>query len=88
MREYKTTYNGKRYRRIRKDVARRKFKEGETIHLLASNLRFGSMFWHTGWPIGKNHLYPNDFDSHVRDYVWYNCDNESGYYPSYYIEAL
>ena len=31
-------------------------------------------------------IFEKDFDVLVREYTFYNCSYETGYYPAYYIE--
>ena len=74
------------YRRIRKDVARRLFKEGKTIYLTPSNVAANdSNPWIKPYPIDNQAGY--DFDDLVNGYEFYNCNYELGYYASYWINT-
>ena len=75
--------NGK-YTRIRKDVARRLYNEGQTIYLTPSNIVANdSYFWVAPMPItihsGKT------FDGAVNEFEYYNCNHELGYYNNFWI---
>jgi len=74
------------YTRIRKDVARRLFKEGKTIYLTPSNVAASdSNMWIKPYPI--NNRAGQDFDSVVNNYKYYNCCYELGYYTNFWINT-
>jgi len=83
-------------KRINKRVARRLFDEGKTIIICACKLRPGGplyirKYWNPEIIVNKtnmsNRYYPETiyFDRIVRDYEWYNCTYETGYYSAFYI---
>jgi len=72
------------YTRIRKDVARRLFKEGKTIYLTPSNVAASdSNLWIKPYPINNETGW--DFDDIVNNYEYYNCCWELGYYTNFWI---
>ena len=76
-------YSGQ-YTRIRKDVARRLFKEGRTIYLTPSNIAASdSNMWVKPYPV--NNRSEKNFDSIVGEFEYYNCSYELGYYTNFWI---
>jgi len=75
------------YTRIRKDVARRLYKEGKTIYLTPSNIAArDSNFWIKPYPI-NNEGNLKSFDDVVNEFEYYNCNNhELGYYTNFWID--
>jgi len=72
------------YTRIRKDVARRLFKEGKTIYLTPSNVAASdSNMWIK--PYAINNRSERDFDDIVNNFEYYNCCYELGYYTNFWI---
>lgn len=73
-----------KYTRIRKDVARRLFKEGKTIYLTPSNIiPIDSGPWIKPYPIDNRA--GQDFDSIVNNFEYYNSCYELGYYTNFWI---
>lgn len=70
--------------RINKATARKLFSEGKEIWLTACNMR-------PEYGILLNSGYYNDlgrdFDKIVNAFQYYNCNNECGRYPAYYVEG-
>ena len=72
------------YTRIRKDVARRLYKEGRTIYLTPSNIAASdSNPWIKPYPISNRSK--RDFDDIVNSFEFYNCCYELGYYSNFWI---
>ena len=72
------------YTRVRKDVARRLYKEGRTIYLTPSNIAASdSNFWVTPYPISNRD--EKNFDDVVNEFEYYNCNSELGYYTNFWI---
>ena len=69
--------------RINKRVARKLFNEGKTLWITACNMRPEcGLLMNAG-------TYENefvDFDKFVNSFAYYNCNNETGRYPAFYIE--
>ena len=73
-----------KYRRIRKDVARRMYKKGKTIYLTPSNVAASdSNMWIKPYPI--NNSSGKNFDNIINEYEYYNCNWELGYYTNFWI---
>ena len=76
--------NGK-YTRVRKDVARRLFKEGKTIYLTPSNIAASdSNIWVKPYPVSNRS--EENFDNVVNSFEYYNCNREMGYYTNFWID--
>lgn len=91
------------YTRISKQAARRRFNEGKNVYVIARKMRpgrpfsmgcvlYGDMFEHEkdNWRYAD---IPMDdrrnamFEHFLREFTWYNCSYETGYYPAFYIES-
>ena len=73
-----------KYTRIRKDVARRLFKEGRIIYLTPSNVvASDSNMWIK--PCAISNRSERDFDDVVNRYEYYNCCYELGYYTNFWL---
>lgn len=69
--------------RINKRVARKLFNEGKTFWITACNMRPEcGLLMNAG--TYENEL--ADFDIFVNSFTYYNCNNETGRYPAFYIE--
>ena len=69
--------------RINKRVARKLFNEGKTLWITACNMRPEcGLLMNAG--TYENEL--ADFDTFVNSFTYYNCNNETGRYPAFYIE--
>jgi len=66
--------------------AARLFNEGETIYIIACNMRFDNP-WSFPCPASKKDSYEDDFYKYVDDFIYYNCDSERGKYPNYYVKC-
>ena len=68
---------------INKTVARKLYNEGKTFWMTACNMRP-----ECGILINSAHReYDEDFNKLVNTFVYYNCNNETGRYPRYYIDG-
>jgi hypothetical protein len=77
--------SGNKYSRVRKDVARKLFKEGKTIYLTPSNVAASdSNLWIKPYPI-SNRRNLRSFDSIVSEFEYYNCCYKLGYYANFWI---
>lgn len=71
-------------KRINKAVARRLYNEGKSFWITACNMRpecgiyIGSLSF--------ERMTDTPFDTMVNMFEYYNCDNERGRYPAYYVE--
>lgn len=69
--------------RINKRIARKLFNEGKTLWITACNMRpEQGLLMNAG--TYENEL--SDFDTFVNSFTYYNCNNETGRYPAFYIE--
>lgn len=72
-----------KYRRVRKDVARRLFEGGRMIYLTPSDVvADDSNMWIKPFPIEQGEC---EFDRHVDNFEYYNCCHELGYYTNFWI---
>ncbi len=69
--------------RINKRQARRAFEQGKEIWVVPCNMdvKFGML-------ISKEYLKKGyrSFDHIINNYVWFNCNNETGRYCAYYLD--
>lgn len=69
--------------RINKRVARKLFNEGKMVWITACNMRpEQGLLMNAG--TYENEL--SNFDTFVNSFTYYNCNNETGRYPAFYIE--
>ena len=73
-----------KYTRVRKDVARRLYGEGQTIYLTPSNVAASdSNLWVKPYPIQSKD--ETNFDNIINEFEYYNCNYELGYYTNFWI---
>ena len=73
-----------KYTRVRKDVARRLYGEGQTIYLTPSNVAASdSNLWVKPYPIQSRD--EKNFDNIIGKFEYYNCNYELGYYTNFWI---
>lgn len=73
-----------KYKRVRKDVARRLFDQGRIIYLTPSKIvATDSGEWIKPYPI--NNRAGHNFDDVVNNFEFYNCCYELGYYTNFWI---
>lgn len=82
-------YGGKTYKlqQVSRRTAKKAYNKGEIVFLQSCKMRWGNV-WQRPCPISRNISYNigNSFESVVANYIYYNCDNERGIYPNYFIE--
>ena len=74
----------KQMKKITKVTARKLYNEGKELWITACNMRP-----ETGILIGSasfERMADIPFDTMVNSFTYYNCDNERGRYPAYYVE--
>ena len=77
-----------RVRQVSKTRARRLYEDGKTIYMLACKMRYNNV-WQSPCPMNKklraweNHT----FDTIVNEFTFYNCDNERGKYPCFFVKV-
>ena len=80
-------YKDYRLERVSKRHAYKLFKDGARIFVKPCNMNSASPFC-TMWIIDEDTLnrYVRSFNGLISEITWYNCNNETGNYLSYYIE--
>lgn len=76
---------GKLYRRVSRPTARKAYDRGAIIMICPCKLRPGKP-WYPETLTCKVHT-GRDFDPVARDFEIYNCNAESGWYASFYLEV-
>lgn len=79
---------GMQYKRISKKEAKKRFINGGNMIVAPCNMRLFTNWG--GWSIidGFNVAEPElEFDRIINSFIYYNCNAEMGYYPSFYIPA-
>lgn len=78
---------GVTYIRINKTKARVKYNEGKTIYLIQDMMRLPNA-WEKPCPIHKDGLSSigREFDDHVKDFQYHNCDSQCGCGVKYFIK--
>jgi hypothetical protein len=73
------------YKRINKTIAKKIYDNGNTIYIAPCNARLNGIL---GYPIAinKDNSDNEDFNIVVNAFIYYNCVNELGRYPSYYVK--
>ena len=70
-------------KQIQKRTAKKLFETGETIYTTACNMHpFG--VWTTCYVIKKDIDNKDTFDTIVNNFEYYNCNNETGLYTTFY----
>ena len=68
------------YIRVGKKDARKYYKSGFKVFVLPCNVGLNSS-WISPTILPKS----RDFDNIMNEYMYYNCNSELGYYPSFFI---
>ncbi len=81
---------GNKWQRVNKTTARKAYDAGDAVHLAPCNLMpFGP--WHIGMTIKAeptdSPTYEGEFAERIQAFTYYNCTNETGRYPAYYLEV-
>ena len=69
-------------KKINKAVARRMYKEGKPFTIVPCKCSPSSQFavhMKSGWTW-------RDFNNFYNEFLFYNCNNETGRYPAFYME--
>lgn len=77
-------FNNGKVRRISKAAARKAYEAGQTIGLCASKMYPSTTGWRLLCEVSAGST-EESFESTVLNYTVYNCTNETGLYPSFYI---
>ena len=74
------------YKKIRKNTARKLFKEGKEICLIPCRARVSMWIDFYKIQIDRYFSTNRDFDKIVNAFEYYNCNPEMGNYAHFYIE--
>ncbi len=73
-------------------MAKKAYENGEPIWMHPCMMRVNNM-WQRPFPTSKKHVEDNaftngsTFENIVNDFRYYNCDNERGKYPIFFVEV-
>ena len=84
--EFRNPKTHTNYVRISKQKAKKLFEAGHTVVIAPCRLRLFTTWG--GWHLMNkaNSVYPElEFTKIVNTFVYYNCNNELGTYPSFYV---
>lgn len=78
---------GKKIKQVNKIAAKKAYERGETVYFLACNMHPNGR-WQRPAPFNRNEMVFDNvaFESCVSEYRYYNCDNERGKYPIFFVE--
>ena len=77
---------------VTKGKAKKAYEEGKHIWMHPCNMRV-SIVWESPMPFNKKAIEDNaflmnsTFENIVNDFRYYNCDNERGKYPIFFVAA-
>lgn len=71
--------------KITKTQARKRFEKGEQIFVLPNKIRFDNI-WMQPFHFTKAQIEPDDFDTVINCYEYYNCNSETGKRCAYYVK--
>lgn len=72
----------KQYKRIQKRTAAKLYNAKKELYIIPHKCNINSI-WLTGCEIINNGL---PFEQLINNFIYYNCNNELGKYPAYYME--
>ncbi len=84
--------DGKKVKQVSINVAEKAYNEGKQLWLHPCNMKVNNT-WQTPMPLCKSEIDNNaflvgsTFKAMVNDFKFYNCDNERGKYPIFFVEA-
>lgn len=70
------------FKRIHKTNAKRLFRDGVPVYILAKNYRPSNNMWVSPVEIPQD----QPFERFVNQYTYFNCTNETGRYPAFYLK--
>ena len=79
-------YELNNYKRISKKAAERAYYDGVTIILTPYKMNPENEFFNLNAAININNC--DTFENAVNAFTFYNCNNETGKYPAYYIKRF
>lgn len=84
--------SNKKVKQVSIKSAEKAYNDGKQLWLHPCNMRVNNL-WQTPMPLNKadvdNNAFTNgsSFKAMVNDYKYYNCDNERGKYPIFFVEV-
>lgn len=90
MRNIKFTKNGKYYKQVTKETARKLFNKGKTLLIAPSYYNCLTGGAGLDFELNKNNFdryKPDDFDACIDHYAALNCGGAVGKYVVYYVEV-
>ena len=73
------------FTRISKKQAQKLFDAGQEIYLCPVKMNPANPYWSMAMPCQKDENW-DDFEKLISNFVYYNCNHETGYYPAFYIK--
>ena len=74
--------------RVSKRVAQKAYEGGQTVTLIACNMSPDGI-WTSGYTVNRTEVETTSdcwtFADLVNNFAYYNCTNETGKYPSFYM---
>lgn len=81
------TYNGHTYKRITRTKAKAAYNNGLAVYVFPCRLWPGTAWTGNGVVFHKDPE-KEPFEKWENAFRFYNCNHETGYYPSYYIPVI
>lgn len=81
-----TDSHGKHWERVNKRKAKRLFESGKPV-ILCPHKMYPFGYWQVGTMHSRLEDTTVSFDRLAMNSTWYNCNNETGNYLSYYVEV-
>lgn len=84
--------SGQKTKQINKKIAEQAYNNGKQLWILPCNMRINNP-WQHPMPLSKKGVEDNaftmgsSFNDIINDFIYYNCDNERGKYPIFFVEA-
>ena len=81
-------YNDGTFKKVTKRTAQKLYNAGTTVYILPCKASVKSM-WFSPYPININDVCNDgvDFQKLVNAFEFYNCNNETGKYTAFYVNA-
>lgn len=83
---------GKKAKQVNIKMAEKAYNEGKQLWLLPCNIRINNA-WQHPMPLDRKSIEDNafkcgsTFSQIVNEFKYYNCDNERGKYPIFFVEV-
>lgn len=87
--EFTNPKTGRKYERITKNQARKLFNAGNSFVMVPCKCRLFTMWGLDCFIDGYDERESGrTFDTIINMFTYYNCNNELGYYPAFYVISL